>query len=170
MGHKHIPAGGFGACFWNICFVLCVWPHLTQNSTVYQIGEEQGRQASHKMGTQGSRLLLHFNKPFHSAVNASRFYLQNWTKSENMQTRYLDTLHQFLEAEKHFFVCPEAGTPHIPGNPPHSWLVAATCPHSDNDGLTSSLRCIEAPNTPEQITKICCKKKKKTNTWRLCSL
>lgn len=39
---------------------------------------------------------------------------------KKVQTRYLDTLHQFLAAEKHFFVCPKAGTPHIPDNPPHS--------------------------------------------------
>lgn len=39
---------------------------------------------------------------------------------KNMETQYLGTLHQFLAAEKYFFVYPKAGTPHIPDNPPHS--------------------------------------------------
>ena len=58
---------------------------------------------------------------------------------------YLDTLNLFRVAEKHFFVCPEEGTQHIPDNPPHSWSIVGISPHLDSGGgLTSFLRCIEA--------------------------
>lgn len=77
----------------------------------------------------------------------------------NRKAQYLDTLHQFLEAEKHFFVCPGAATPHIPDNPPHSWPVVATCRHLGNGGLTSSLRCIEAKSAVKKTGKYIAKTK-----------
>lgn len=83
-------------------------------------------------------------KKSHTIVNGDK---------RKVETQYLDTLHQFHEAEKHFFVCPKAGTQHIPDNPPHSWPVVATCRHLDTDGLTSSLRCIEAHEFRDEIPK-----------------
>lgn len=102
--------------------------------------------------------------PFqHSPQTAANVWEYNTAVSteKNMETHYLDTLHRFLEAEKHFFVCPKAKTPHIPGNPPHSWPVAATCRCSDSDGPTSSLRCIEAPKQcGRNVKKIFCSNQK----------
>lgn len=109
------------------------------------------------MGTRGSCVLHHFSTARDTALKA--LHSDSRVGQGNRKAQYLDTLHQFLEAEKHFFVCPGAATPHIPDNPPHSWPVVATCRHLGNGGLTSSLRCIEAKSAVKKTGKYIAKTK-----------
>lgn len=127
--------------------------HLAANVAVFRRRYEQEALGCCKMGTQGWRLLLSAH-PVGLQLMFTTFIPAGVIGNKNVWTQYLDTLHQFPEAEKHFFVCPAAETPHIPDNPPHSWPVVATCRYLDNGGLTSSLRCIEVLKDCEGMWKI----------------